>query len=50
MSKIPIRFFNDKEICAVWDDETGKLIFSVLDAVGVLSGQGDYTNNRSGRK
>ena len=24
MSKMPIRFYNDKEVRAIWDEETGK--------------------------
>ena len=41
MSKISIRFFNDKEVRFACDDGAGKWFFSVPDAVGVLSGQGD---------
>ena len=50
MSKIPIHFFNDKQVRAACDDGAGKWFFSVLNVVGVLSGQGDYQNNRNGRK
>ena len=32
--KISIRFFNDREIRAVWDDENAKWRFPVLDVVG----------------
>lgn len=42
MSKISIRFFNDKEVRAACDDGAEKWFFSILDVVGVLSGQGDY--------
>ncbi len=38
MSKISIRFFNDKEVRAVWDDEKSKWWFSVPDIIGVLTG------------
>ena len=47
MSKISIRFFNDKEVRAVWDDEKSKWWFSVLDIIGVLRGVDDYTKNRN---
>lgn len=47
MSKISIRFFDDKEVRAVWDDEKSKWWFSVLDIIGVLRGEDDYTKNRN---
>jgi cell filamentation protein len=47
MSKISIRFFNDREVRAVWNDETNSWYFSVLDVVGVLNNQDDYTKNRN---
>ncbi|NLC92400.1 MAG: hypothetical protein GX677_02885 [Treponema sp.] len=50
MDKISIRFFNDREVRAVWDEETSKWWFSVLDIVGVLNNQDDYTKNRNYRK
>ena len=36
MSKITIRFFDDREVRAVWDDDNSKWWFSMLDIVGVL--------------
>lgn len=42
MSKITIRFYNDREVRAVWDEDNSKWWFSVLDIVGVLNGQDDY--------
>jgi len=39
--KISIRFFNDKEVRAVWDDEKSKWWFSVVDVVGVLTDSKD---------
>jgi cell filamentation protein len=45
--KISIRFFNDREVRAVWDDENAKWWFSVLDIVGVLTDQNDYTKTRN---
>ena len=40
--KVSIRFFNDKEVRAVWDDENSKWWFNVVDIVAVLSEQDDY--------
>jgi cell filamentation protein len=45
--KISIRFFKDQEIRAVWDDEQTKWWFSVLDIVGVLNEEPDYTKVRN---
>lgn len=47
MEKVSIRFFNDREVRAVWDDENSKWWFSVLDIIGVLNGQSDYEKNRN---
>ena len=47
MSKISIRFFNDREVRSVWDEENAKWWFSVLDVVGVLNEQNDYEKNRN---
>ena len=47
MSKISIRFFNDREIRAVWDDAAAKWFFSVLDVVGALNGETDYEKTRN---
>lgn len=45
--KISIRFFDDREVRAVWDVTLSKWWFSVLDIVGVLNAQDDYTKNRN---
>jgi cell filamentation protein len=45
--KISIRFFDDREVRAVWDDEHAKWWFSVLDIVGVLNEEADYTKTRN---
>ena len=42
-NKISIRFFNDREVRAVWDEENSKWFFSVIDIVSVLNEQDDYT-------
>ena len=47
IQKVSIRFFNDREVRAVWDEELSKWWFSVLDVVGVLNDQDDYTKNRN---
>jgi len=47
MSKISIRFYEDREVRAVWDDENSKWWFSVLDIIGVLRGEDDYEKNRN---
>lgn len=47
MPKISIRFFNDREVRAVWNDGTNGWFFSVLDVVGALNGQDDYAKNRN---
>jgi len=41
--KVSIRFFNDCEVRAVWDDENSKWWFNVVDIVAVLNKQDDYT-------
>jgi len=47
MSKVSIRFFDDREVRAVWDEENAKWWFSVLDIVAVLTDQDDYTKTRN---
>lgn len=47
MNKISIRFYNDREVRAIWDEEHSKWWFSVLDIIGVLNNQDDYTKNRN---
>ena len=47
MTKISIRFYNDREVRAIWDEENSKWWFSVLDIVGVLNDQDDYQKNRN---
>ncbi len=46
-AKISIRFFDDREVRAVWDEQNAKWWFSVLDIVAVLSGQDDYSKTRN---
>lgn len=47
MNKIFIRFFDDREVRAIWDDKESKWWFSVLDIIGVLRGEDDYQRNRN---
>ena len=44
LNKISIRFFDDREVRAVWDDEHSKWWFSVIDMVAVLSQSSDERN------
>jgi cell filamentation protein len=45
--KISIRFFDDREVRAVWDEENAKWWFSVLDIIAVLTDQDDYNKTRN---
>ncbi|MBN2063286.1 MAG: hypothetical protein JW745_00675 [Sedimentisphaerales bacterium] len=45
--KISIRFFDDREVRAVWNDTDSRWWFSVLDIVGVLNDQDNYEKNRN---
>ena len=47
IQKISIRFFDDREVRAVWDEAGMKWWFSVLDIVGVLNAQDNYAKNRN---
>ena len=45
--KKSIRFFNDREVRAVWDDSHNKWWFSVLDIIAVINEQDDYQKTRN---
>ena len=45
--KLSIRFFDDREVRAAWDEAQAKWWFSVLDVVGVLNEETDYTKVRN---
>ena len=47
MDKISIRFFDDREVRAIWDEENSKWWFSVLDIISVLTDQNNYEKNRN---
>lgn len=42
--KVSIRFFNDREVRAAWDDSANQWLFSVTDVVGVLTESKDPRN------
>lgn len=46
-TKISIRFFDNREVRAVWDEENAKWWFSVLDIVDVLNEESDYSKVRN---
>ncbi len=46
-TKISIRFFDDREVRAIWDEENAKWWFSVLDIIAVFTDQDDYTKARN---
>ncbi|MDO4742163.1 MAG: Fic family protein [Candidatus Saccharibacteria bacterium] len=45
MSKMSVRFYKDREVRAVWDDETNKWWFSAVDVVAAINEEVD--NNKS---
>jgi cell filamentation protein len=46
-AKISIRFFDDREVRAIWDEENAKWWFSVMDIVATLTDQNDYAKTRN---
>ncbi len=47
MSKMSIRFYNDKPVRAVWNEETNDWYFSLIDVVGAIRNEDDYQKNRN---
>lgn len=47
MNKVSIRFFDDREVRAIWDDAKNKWWFSLLDVVGILNDEPDYNKTRN---
>ena len=41
--KLSIRFYKDREVRAVWAGEHNKWWFSVLNIIGLLNEQDDYS-------
>ena len=42
MSKISIRFFNDREVRAIWDEANSKWWFSAIDIIRAINKEDDY--------
>ena len=47
MGKKSIRFFNNREVRAVWDEENAKWWFSATDIVRAINNESDYTKCRN---
>lgn len=47
MSKLSFRFYNDHEVRAIWSEEENKWFFSVLDVIGAINNEDDYTKTRN---
>lgn len=45
--KVSIRFFNDCEVRAIWNDEKSQWYFSVLDVIGSIRSESNYQKNRN---
>ena len=42
MTKISIRFYNNREVRAVWDEENSKWWFSAIDIIRAINDEADY--------
>ena len=42
MSKVSIRFFNDREVRAIWDEENAKWWFSAIDIIRAINNEEEY--------
>ena len=42
MSKISIRFYNNREVRAIWDEEKSKWWFSAIDVIRAINDEADY--------
>ncbi len=42
MSKISIRFYNNREVRAIWDEENSKWWFSAIDIIRAINNEEDY--------
>jgi cell filamentation protein len=47
MSKISIRFYNDKEVRGIWDEANDRWLFNVTDIVSALGDYDDYNKARN---
>lgn len=47
MNKKSIRFYKDRQVRAVWDEENGKWWFAATDIVRAINEEDDYTKSRN---
>ncbi|MCL1992004.1 MAG: hypothetical protein FWG66_03540 [Spirochaetes bacterium] len=45
--KNAIKLFEERQVRAVWDEDAEKWWFSILDIIGILTDQPDYTKARN---
>jgi cell filamentation protein len=45
--KNQVQIFDQRQVRSVWDEENEKWWFSVLDIIGILTDQPDYTKIRN---
>ena len=45
--KVSVRFYKEREVRAVWDEQQSKWWFSVIDIIGVVNEQDDYAKSRN---
>ncbi len=46
-SKLSLRFYNNCEVRAIWDDAASKWRFSVLDIIAAINNEPDYSKSRN---
>ncbi len=47
MNKISIKFYNNKPVRAIWNNDKNSWYFSVLDVIGAIRNESDYQKNRN---
>lgn len=47
MNKISIKFYNNKPVRAIWNEESNQWYFSVLDIIGTIRNEDNYEKNRN---
>jgi len=47
MSKISIRFYSDKQVRAIWNENLNTWYFSVLDVISAIRNEADYKKVRN---
>ncbi|MBQ6190325.1 MAG: hypothetical protein IJK45_09160 [Bacteroidaceae bacterium] len=45
--KISIRFYKNRKVRAIWDEDNAQWWFSVLDVLGAINEQSDHEKNRN---